>query len=136
MKTPQDRQFTSVEIEGLEVAVRTLLDVTCWMDWWFYTVNSLAMHGTSERAEVQHLFVIIARTQLLVVKIATAVWANSVLKHLFTTQQASEITRQLKGTLWECGVLGGEHGLYNRKNYINWGLRPPDPLFLNITFLN
>ena len=83
-------------------------------------------------------------------------------KTLITTQQArgttggnrgfwvgrikvSENTRQPRGTLWECMVLGGEYRLYNCKNYLNWGASPPAPLigggfaptppFPNITFL-
>ena len=44
--------------------------------------------------------------------------------------KVTEITRQPSGTLWEGGVLGGEHRLYNSKNYLNWGLysqHPPPP---------
>ena len=65
-------------------------------------------------------------------------------KTLITTQQARgtsggnrgfwmgrikviEITTQLRGTLWKCGVLGGEHRLYDRKNYLNWGFAPQPP---------
>ena len=67
-------------------------------------------------------------------------------KTLITTQQAmgttggnrglwverikvTENTKQLRGTLWECGVLGGEHRLFNRKNCLNWGASPPSPPF-------
>ena len=35
--------------------------------------------------------------------------------------------RQPRGTLWECGVLGGEHRLYNHKNNLNWGALPHPP---------
>ena len=52
--------------------------------------------------------------------------------------KVTENTRQTRGTLWECGVLGGEGRLYNLKNYLNGGfvpllgewLRPHTPLFL------
>ena len=36
---------------------------------------------------------------------------------------------QYSQSLWECGVLGGEHRLYNRKNYLNWEALPPSPPF-------
>ena len=59
--------------------VRTLLEVTFWLDWWFYAAKSLAMHDISERAKVQFPFVACARSQLLVAKTASTIWANLVL---------------------------------------------------------
>ena len=38
-----DVVFFSVEVENLETAVRTLVEVTSWMDWWFSTAKTLAM---------------------------------------------------------------------------------------------
>ena len=44
-------------MEDLEAAERTFLEVTSWMDWWFYAAKSLALCDTRERAKIQHLFV-------------------------------------------------------------------------------
>ena len=34
---------------------------------------------------------------------------------------------QYSRILWECGVLDGEHRLYNRENFLNRGLCPQPP---------
>ena len=33
--------------------------------------------------------------------------------------KVTENTKQPRGTLWECGVLGGEHRLNKHENYLN-----------------
>ena len=38
-----DLIFSPIEIEDLKATVRTLLDVTSWMDWWTYAAKFLAL---------------------------------------------------------------------------------------------
>ena len=61
-----DVVFSSSEFEDLEIAVRTLLEATSWMDWWYHAAKSLAMPVTSVGAKMKQLFVAGAKTQLLV----------------------------------------------------------------------
>ena len=44
-------------------------------------------------------------------------------------EPVTEMIKKPGGTLWECGVLGGEHRLYNSENSLNWGASPPSPPF-------
>ena len=73
--------FTSTAIKDLETIAEALLESTSWMAWWFYVAKSLAMHDTSERAEVQCLFITGVRMQLSDGMITSIVWTDLMLKH-------------------------------------------------------
>ena len=44
-------------------------------------------------------------------------------------EPVTEMIKQPRGTLRECGVLGGEHRLYNSESSLNCGALPPVPPF-------
>ena len=73
--------FSSSKIKDLEASARTLLEVTSWVDWWFYNTKSLPMSDCSRRAKVEDFFVTGDRMQLLLVETTSTIWANSVLKY-------------------------------------------------------
>ena len=60
-------------------AARTLLEATSWIDRWLYADKSLAIWDITERAKVKCLFVVDDRTQLLMAKTASTIWANALL---------------------------------------------------------
>ena len=66
-----DMVFSCFEIEDLEAAARTLLEVISCVSWWFYAAKFLPMQDTTERLKVKCLFVTDARNQLLVAKTAS-----------------------------------------------------------------
>ena len=80
------------------------------------------------------------KTTLFYAPVSLKLWGKPLLtpNKLGTTQvgtrgfgwgvKITENTKPPRGTLWECGVLGSEHRLYNHENYLNWGLCP-SPLF-------
>ena len=73
-----DVVLSSSEAEDLEAAVRSIVEVTSWMDWWTFT-KSISLQSSQEVRMLKRLFVAVARCQLLVEKTASPVWANLVL---------------------------------------------------------
>ena len=71
-----DMVFSSSEVKDMEIAVRTLHEVTSWMDWWFYVAESIAICNNSNTAKVKSLIVAGSRTRLLVTKIASTIWTK------------------------------------------------------------
>ena len=68
------------EAEDTKAAMWSILEATSWMDWWTFTIKSLALKSSSDVRLVLRLSVAGARCQLLVVKMASTLWANLVLK--------------------------------------------------------
>ena len=72
--------LSSSEEEDLEAAVWSIVEATSWMDWWTFAMKSLALKSSSDARLVCRLSLAGARYQLLVVKMASTLWANLVLK--------------------------------------------------------
>ena len=60
--------------------MRSIVEATSWMDWWTFSVKSLALKSSSDARLVHRLSLAGGRCQLLVAKIASALWINLVLK--------------------------------------------------------
>ena len=40
--------LSSSEAKDMEAAMRSIVEVTCWMDWWMFAMKSLALKSTSD----------------------------------------------------------------------------------------
>ena len=68
--------LSSSEAEDLEVASRSIVETTSWMDWWTFSAKSMALWTSEEVRMLKQLFMAGARCQLLVVKTAFTMWIN------------------------------------------------------------
>ena len=66
-----DVNLSSSEAEDLEAAVRSIIEATSWMDWWTFTMKSMAFKSSHETHLINLLCLAGARCQLLVAKTAS-----------------------------------------------------------------
>ena len=71
---------SSLEAEDLKAAVQSIIEATSWMDWWTFTVKSMALKSAQEVQLIKQLCIAGADCQMLVAKTASTVWANLILK--------------------------------------------------------
>ena len=75
-----DINWSSMESEEMEAALRSVVEAFSWMDWWAYAMKSLLLKSTNDASFVCRLSLAGARCQLLVAKTSSTLWANIVLK--------------------------------------------------------
>ena len=61
----------------MEAALRSIAEATLWMDWWTFTMRSLALKSTDDGRLVCWLLLAGAGCQLLVGKMASTLWPTS-----------------------------------------------------------
>ena len=72
--------WSSTEAADMEAALRSIVEATSWMDWWTYAMKSLSLKSTDDTRLLRRFSMATARCQLLVVKTASTLWANVILK--------------------------------------------------------
>ena len=60
--------WSSTEAEDMEAALKSIVEVTLWMDWWTFAMKSLSLKSTNDARFVRRLSLAGARCQLLVAK--------------------------------------------------------------------
>ena len=75
-----DVVLSSSEAEDVEAAVRSIIEASSWLNWWTFTVKSMALRFSQEVRMLKQLCIAGARCQLLVEKTVSTVWVNLVLK--------------------------------------------------------
>ena len=76
--------WTSVKAEDkdMELALKSNVEATSWMDWWTFAMKSLLLKSAKDTRLVRRLSLDGARCQLLVAKTSSTLWANVILKRL------------------------------------------------------
>ena len=64
----------------MEMALRSIVEATLWIDWWTYAMKSLSLKSTSDARLVCSLSLAGGRCQLLVAKTTSTLLANVILK--------------------------------------------------------
>ena len=72
--------LSSSEEEDIGAAKWSIVEATFWMDWWTFALKSLALKFSSDACLVCRLNLAGTRCQLFVVKMASTLWANFILK--------------------------------------------------------
>ena len=75
-----DVLLSSFKTEDMEAAMQSIAEATSWMDWWTFTIKSLALQSSSDTCLISYLSLAGTRYQLLVAKTALTPSANLVLK--------------------------------------------------------
>ena len=72
--------FASSEMEQVEATSRTLLGDGSWMDWWLMVAHSMMILDSLSESKCHHLFLAGTRTIMMISRMASVMWANSILK--------------------------------------------------------